>query len=117
MKASTRSALRQQLEHLRSILTCFAEQMDGERSAGLVTELKPGGEVQFKSRGRMLTGTIGQISEDGEKLYVYVQNEDGFGTTGFRVLRSAVQEPEVDSGLSEDEEIILGRLLKVRLEV
>ena len=117
MKPSTRSALREQLADLQDALSNLAENMDRVMYDGLVTDLQAGGVVQFKSRGRLLAGTIGQISDDGEKLYIYVGNEDGFGTTGFRVPRSSVHEPEVESGLSEDEEIILRRLLKVKLGV
>ena len=117
MKPSTRSALREQLAGLQDVLANLAANMDSVMDGGPVTDLQAGGVVQFKSRGRLLAGTIGQISDDGEKLYIYVGNEDGFGTTGFRVPRSSVHEPEVESGLSEEEESILGRLLKVKLEV
>lgn len=76
--------------------------------------LKAGETVQFNSRGRVLEGQVGQISEDGEKLFIYVPNADGFGATGHKVPRASVVEPEVESGLTEADVVFLGKLLKVK---
>ena len=113
MKASARQALHEAVAELY---------LDLEQMLGVLDKTPPasefhltaGADVQFKSRGRVLSGKIGQVSEDGEKLYVYVENEDGFGSTGFRVTRASVIEPEVESGLSAGAEAYLGRLLKVK---
>lgn len=77
--------------------------------------LTAGTTVEFNSRGRVLTGQVGQISDDGEKLFVYVPNSDGFGATGHKVPRASVVEPEVEYGLTDEDVQYLVKLLKVKL--
>ena len=78
--------------------------------------LRAGTVVEFNSRGRILEGQIGQVSEDGEKLFIYVLNEDGFGATGHKVPRASVIEPEVESDLTVEDVQYLVKLLKVKME-
>ena len=72
--------------------------------------------VKFNSRGRILEGQVGQVSEDGEKLFIYVPNEDGFGATGHKAPRASVIELEVESGLTDEDVQYLVKLLKVKME-
>lgn len=75
----------------------------GEDVSGPV--LKAGKEVEFKCRGKILSGAIGEVSGDGTKLYIYVGNPDGFGTTGYRVQSAAVVQPEVELTDEQDEAV------------
>lgn len=59
-----------------------------------VPELEPGAVVTFRHRGKELTGQLGQVR--GEELYVYVDNEDGFGTSGYRTTKARLVYPEVE---------------------
>ena len=59
-----------------------------------VPALEPGAVVTFRHRGKVLTGQLGQVR--GEELYVYVDNEDGFGAAGYRTTKARLGYPEVE---------------------
>lgn len=58
-----------------------------------VPALEPGAVVTFRHRGKELTGQLGQVR--GEELYVYVDNEDGFGAAGYRTTKARLVYPDV----------------------
>ena len=60
----------------------------------IVPALVPGAVVTFRHRGKELTGQLGQVR--GDDLYVYVNNEDGFGTSGYRTTKARLVYPEVE---------------------
>ena len=60
----------------------------------IVPALEPGAVVTFRHRGKELTGQLGQVR--GDDLYVYVDNEDGFGASGYRTTKARLVYPEAD---------------------
>ena len=71
-----------------------AQQLLEERhEADAVPELTPGVAVTFRHRGKELKGQLGQVR--GEELYVYVDNDDGFGATGYRTTKARLVYPDV----------------------
>ena len=68
--------------------------LEAQHKADGVPALEPGAVVTFRHRGKELTGQLGQIR--GEELYVYVDNEDGFGTVGYRTTKARLVYPEVE---------------------
>ena len=62
--------------------------------------------MTFRHRGKELNGQLGQVR--GNELYVYVDNDDGFGATGYRTTKARLVYP--DAALS-DEEAAAARLL------
>ena len=116
MKASELKRLWSGAEAIRGKLYGIIEELEARLLDLPDSTLRAGTAVKFNSRGRILEGQIGQVSEDGEKLFIYVPNEDGFGATGHKVPRASVIEPEVESGLTDEDVVFLGKLLKVKME-
>jgi hypothetical protein len=73
--------------------------LEAQHKADGVPALKPGAVVTFRHRGKELKGQLGQVR--GEELYVYVDNDDGFGTTGYRTTKARLVYP--DAVLSGEE--------------
>ena len=116
MKASELKRLWSGAEAIRDKLDEFLEELGARFDTVPTSILTAGTTVEFNSRGRILEGQIGQVSEDGEKLFIYVPNEDGFGATGHKVPRASVIEPEVESGLTDEDVQYMVKLLKVKME-
>lgn len=116
MKASELKRLWKGAGALRCKLDEILEGLDARFLDLPDSTLRAGTAVKFNSRGRILEGQIGQVSEDGEKLFIYVPNEDGFGATGHKVPRASVIEPEVESGLTDEDVQYMLKLLKVKME-
>lgn len=74
--------------------------LEGHCDRDTVPALEPGAVVTFRHRGKELTGQLGQVR--GEGLYVYVDNADGFGTTGYRTTKARLVYP--DAELSGEEQ-------------
>lgn len=70
-----------------------------------VPALEPGAVVTFRHRGKELTGQLGQVR--GEALYVYVDNEDGFGAAGYRTTKARLVYPEVELDSAATAEVCL----------
>lgn len=107
LRAAFGEPLASRLSKVGRILECVGANITGPT-------LEAGRQVVFKCRGKELPGLIGAVSGDGTKLYIYVANPDGFGTTGYRVQSAAVVQPEVELTDEQDEAVEFARgLLKV----
>ena len=67
--------------------------LEAQHKADGVPALEPGAVVTFRHRGKELKGQLGQVR--GEDLYVYVDNPDGFGATGYRTTKARLVYPDV----------------------
>ena len=67
--------------------------LEAQHKAEGVPALEPGAVVTFRHRGKELKGQLGQVR--GEELYVYVDNDDGFGATGYRTTKARLVYPDV----------------------
>ena len=106
LRAAFGEPLESHLSKAERILACIGADVTGP-------VLEAGRQVVFKCRGKELSGLIGEVSGDGTKLYIYVGNPDGFGTTGYRVQSAAVVQPEVELTDEQDEAVEFARgLLK-----
>lgn len=114
MKASELKRLWMGAEAIQDKLSEILEGLGARFDTVPTSIMVAGALVDFNSRGRVLTGQVGQVSDDGEKLFVYVPNSDGFGATGHKVPRASVVEPEVESGLTDEDVQYLVKLLKVQ---
>ena len=92
--------LRMAVGLLRERVAAAALVLEKHCDRDTVPALEPGAVVTFRHRGKELTGQLGQVR--GDDLYVYVDNVDGFGASGYRTTKARLVYP--DAELSGEEQ-------------
>ena len=90
---------------LQERVAAAAAVLEGHCDRDTVPALEPGAVVTFRHRGKELTGQLGQVR--GDDLYVYVDNKDGFGASGYRTTKARLVYPEVELDSAATAEVCL----------